>query len=172
MENLFITIVCIALIMLASVSYASSSLSSADAISNSFKTMAERVREIGRTNIIAENATTADGSAVEITLLNDGNTDLRNYSRWDVIVRYRNGATSWIPYVASAVPGTAPGWWSDNGTFLNGSPDVFEPGILNPGETLKINVYPNPAVGKDTSTLVVISTDNGVNTQKEFNWTW
>jgi hypothetical protein len=168
MENLFITIVCIALIMLASVSYASSSLSSADAIGNSFKTMAERVREIGRTNIIAENTTTADGSAVEITLRNDGNTALRNYSRWDVIVRYANGTTTWIPYQAA----DGRGWWSDNGTFLNGSPDVFEPGILNPGETLKINVYPNPAVDKDTTTMVVVSTDNGVNTQKVFNWTW
>jgi hypothetical protein len=165
MENLFITIVCIALILLATVSYATSSLSSADLISNSFKTMVERARVISRTDIIAENATTTDGSEVEVTLSNDGNTSLRNFSRWDVIVRYQGGATAWIPYSASAIPG-----WSDNGTFFNGSPDVFEPGILNPAETLKINVRLLPAVANNTTNLAIISTDSGVKTQKSFGW--
>jgi archaellum component FlaF (FlaF/FlaG flagellin family) len=166
MENLFITIVCIALILLATVSYATSSLSSADMISNSFKKTVERAREIGRTDISATGAiTSTGGSAVVVTLRNDGNTSLRNFSRWDVIVKYQNGATAWIPYAASAVPG-----WSDNGTFLNGSPDVFEPGIFNPAETLKINVRLSPAVADNTTNLAVISTDSGVNTQIIFGW--
>ncbi len=166
MENLFITIVCIALILLATVSYATSSLSSADLISNSFKTMVEKARQIGRTDISATGAlTNADGSAVAVTLRNDGNTALRNYKRWDVIVRYYNGDTRWIPYSASAVPG-----WSDNGTYLNGSPDIFEPGILNPAETLKINVRLSPKVTENTTNLAIISTDNGVTTQGYFGW--
>ena len=57
MENLFITIVCIALILLATVSYATSSLDSADMISNSFKTMLEKAGEISRTEITATGAT-------------------------------------------------------------------------------------------------------------------
>jgi hypothetical protein len=165
MENLFITIVCIALILLATVSYATSSLGSADLISNSFKAMVERAGEISRTEIIAENATTADGSAVLVTLSNDGNTALRNFSRWDVIIRYQNGTTAWIPYSASATPG-----WSDNGTFLNGGADIFEPGILNPAETLKINVRLSPAVADNTTNLAIISTDSGVKTQRSFGW--
>jgi len=165
MENLFITIVCIALILLATVSYATSSLSSADMISNSFKAMVERAREMSRTDIIAENATTADGTTVEITLSNGGNTALRNFSRWDVIVRYQGGTTVWVPYSASATPG-----WSDNGTFLNGGADIFEPGILNPAETLKIIMRLSPAVTEDTTNLAVISTDNGINTQIAFGW--
>ena len=166
MENLFITIVCIALILLATVSYATSSLSSADMISNSFKNAVERARVISRTDIRAENATTtANGSEVEVTLSNDGNTALRNFSRWDVIVRYQNGATAWIPYSASATPG-----WSDQGTFLNGSADIFEPGILNPAETLKIKMRLSPAVAKSTTNLAIISTDSGVKTQRSFGW--
>lgn len=166
MENLFITIVCIALILLATVSYASSSLSSADEITSSFKSAVERARDISRTDISATGAVTnAGGSNVEFMLKNIGNTSLRNYSRWDVIVRYQNGATIWIPYAAASVPG-----WSDNGTFLNGSPDVFEPGILNPSETLKIDVRLSPAVAENTTNLAVISTDNGVNTQIAFGW--
>jgi len=165
MENLFITIVCIALILLATVSYATSSLSSADMISNSFKMMVERAGEISRTEITATGATTADGSAVEVTLRNDGNTALRNFRRWDVIVRYQGGTAIWIPYSASAVPG-----WSDNGTFLNGGADIFEPGILNPAETLKIKMRLLPAVADNTTNLAVISTDSGVKTQRSFGW--
>jgi hypothetical protein len=165
MENLFITIVCIALILMATVSYASSALSSADAITNSFKNAAERARVIGRTDITATGATTVDGSEVEVTLRNEGNTSLRNFRKWDVIVRYQDGATLWVPYSASAVPG-----WSDNGVFLNGRPDIYEPGIFNPAETLKINVRLAPSVADNTTNLAVISTDNGVNTQIAFGW--
>ena len=166
MENLFVTIVCIALILLATVSYATSSLDSADLISNSFKTMAERARQAGRTDITATGAlTNADGSVVAVTLRNDGNTALRNYKKWDVIVRYQGGDTKYIRYSASAVPG-----WSDNGTYLNGRPDIFEPGILNPAETLKINVRLSPKVTENTTNLAVISTDSGVNTQIAFGW--
>jgi hypothetical protein len=165
MENLFITIVCIALILLATVSYATSSLDSADMISNSFKTMLEKAGEISRTEITATGATTANGSDVEITLSNDGNTALRNFRRWDVIVRYQGGATVWVPYSASATPG-----WSDNGTFLNGGADIFEPGILNPAETLKIMMRLSPAVTENTTNLAVISTDSGVKTQRSFGW--
>jgi len=166
MENLFITVVCIALILLATVSYASGALTSADMITNSFKNTAERVREIGRSDITAAEAiTNHDGSEVEITLRNDGNTSLRNFSRWDVIVRYQDGGTQWIPYSVTAVPG-----WSDSGIFLNGGPDIYEPGILNPAETLKINVRLLPAAADNTTNLAMISTDNGVNTQIAFGW--
>ena len=166
MENLFITIVCIALILLATVSYATSSLDSADLISNSFKNAVARAGEISRTEITATGATTADGgSEVEVTLKNDGNTAVRNFSRWDVIVRYQGGTTVWIPYSASAVPG-----WSDNGTFLNGGADIFEPGILNPAETLRITMRLSPAVADNTTNLAIISTDSGVKTQRSFGW--
>jgi hypothetical protein len=165
MENLFITIVCIALILLATVSYASSALSSADAITNSFKNAAERVRVIGRTDITATGATTVNGSEAEVTLRNSGNTDLRNFNKWDVIVKYQNGATVWIPHSASAVPG-----WSENGIFLNGSPEIFEPGIVNPTETLIIKVRLSPSVAENTTNLAVISTDSGVNAQIAFGW--
>lgn len=165
MENLFITIVCIALILLATVSYATSSLDSADLISSSFKAMVERAGEISRTHITATAATTADGSEVEVTLSNNGTTALRNFSRWDVIVRYQDGTTVWVPYSASATPG-----WSDNGTFLNGSADIFEPGIFNPEETLKINLRLSPAVAENTTNLAVVSTDSGVKTQRSFGW--
>jgi archaellum component FlaF (FlaF/FlaG flagellin family) len=166
MENLFITIVCIALILLATVSYATSSLDSADMISNSFKMMLEKAGEISRTEITATAAATAaSGSEVEVTLSNDGNTALRNFRRWDVIVRYQGGTTVWVPYSASATPG-----WSDNGTFLNGGADIFEPGILNPAETLKIKMRLSPAVAENTTNLAVISTDNGVKTQRSFGW--
>jgi len=164
MENLFITIVCVALILLGTVSYATSSLSAVDVVAGSLKETTEQAMEIGRTDITATEATTVNGTEVEVTLSNSGNTALRNFSKWDVIIRYQNGTTQWIPYSA-AVPG-----WSINGIFLNGSPEVFEPGIFNPAETLEINVSLSPAVADNTTNLAVISTDNGVNTRITFGW--
>lgn len=163
MENLFIAVACIALILMATVSYASSALSSADLITNSFKDSAERSREIFRSDITATGATTADGSNIELTLVNTGNTSLRNYGRWDVIFRYQDGTTLWLPYSAVDRPG-----WINEGTYYNGVADLYRPGILDPQETLKIQVRLSSAVAENTTSVAVVSTDTGVSTQIMF----
>lgn len=165
MENLIITIACIALILLGTASFATSSLNSVDTLSSSWKQAEAKAQEINRTDISAiDSQTLANGSEIDITIRNEGNTSLTSFNKWDVIIRYQNGSTQWIPY-----SGSTPGW-SVSGIYLNGNPEIFEPNILNPDETMVINIRLSPLVSENTTNLAIISTDNGVNIQTTFGW--
>ena len=40
--------------------------------------------------------------------------------------------------------------------------EIFEPGILNPGEEMVIEAKVNPVIGLSTSNMVVTSTPSGI----------
>ncbi len=46
--------------------------------------------------------------------------------------------------------------------------DVFEPGILNTGETVEILIRVNPVVAAATTNLAIIGTEKGVTVQTYF----
>jgi archaellum component FlaF (FlaF/FlaG flagellin family) len=165
MENIFVTIICIALIILGGVSYATSALNSVDTLAVSWKlaeAYAQETRETGVQTIGSE--THDNGSNVDISLQNDGNQALLNYEKWDVIVRYQDGGAVWVPYT-TATPG-----WSISGIYYNGNPEIYEPNIFNPMETMTINIRLSPAVSENTTNLATISTYNGIYSQIPFGW--
>ncbi len=164
MENLIITIACIALILIGTASFATSSLNSVDILASSWRQAEAKAQVINRTDITASSSQTLNnGSELDVTIKNDGNTSLIDFDKWDVIIRYQNGATQWVPY-SSSTPG-----WSITGIYLNDYPEVFEPNILNPDETMVIKVNLSPVVSENTTNLALISTDNGVSTQITFS---
>lgn len=146
---------------------AQSSFSSIDAVSSSWKEMGERAGEIRRTELSVVNATTQDGGAlVDITLGNEGQKALDSYALWDVIMQYYDGGGSyhiqWLPYIEGA-PGNNE--WTVEGIYLDasgGTPEVFEPGMLNPGEEMVVRIRLEPSVGSNTTNWAVISTFNGI----------
>jgi archaellum component FlaF (FlaF/FlaG flagellin family) len=165
MENIFITIVCIALIILGGVSYAASALNSVDKLTVSWKTAEAYAQETRETDVKAISSETYDsGSNIAISLENNGNQSLVNFNKWDVIVRYQDGGATWIPYTTST-PG-----WSISGIFYNGQSEVYEPNIFNPSETMTINIRLSSGVSANTTNLATISTYNGIHSQIPFGW--
>jgi archaellum component FlaF (FlaF/FlaG flagellin family) len=165
MENIFITIVCIALIILGGISYATSTLNSVDKLTTSWKIAEASALETKQTDIRATSSETLDsGSTVYISLENSGNLSLANFNKWDVIVRYQDGDTVWLPY-STSTPG-----WSITGIYYNGSPEIYEPNILNPEETMDINIKLSPGVSSNTTNLATVSTYNGIYSQITFGW--
>jgi hypothetical protein len=67
----------------------------------------------------------------------------------------------WIPYTPGAL---ASDTWT-TGAFTD---DIFEPGILNPGEQMEIIVRVNPVVGAGTTNKAVLSSEFGVTVQTMF----
>ncbi len=106
MENLVITLVCIALLIMGAVTFSMSALTSMSTVADALRVDESLSRDILNTGIRCQSsATTDNGSTVTIDVENDGKKALANYAAWDVIVRYQDGGTVWIPYSTST-----PGW--------------------------------------------------------------
>ncbi|MDD5093382.1 MAG: hypothetical protein PHV74_03245 [Dehalococcoidia bacterium] len=61
--------------------------------------------------------------------------------------------------------------WTSRGIYLNAGasePEMLEPGILNPGEEMIIQLQVIPAIGANTTNQVIISAPNGVSTSAIF----
>jgi hypothetical protein len=67
-----------------------------------------------------------------------------------------------LPYAAS---NPADGQWTSANIYLNAHqliPEVYEPGILNPGEEIILQVKLSPAIGAGKTIQATFSTPNGV----------
>ncbi len=128
MENFAITLVCIALLIAAAVSMSMAALNAVNTTADALRQEEVTSRDMVNTSIACENATTSPGgNSVALYVANMGNTSLANYAAWDVIVRYQDGGTYWIPYSA-ATPGWTTGAFFFPGQAGNIPAQYFEPG--------------------------------------------
>ena len=154
-------------------SYAS--LDAQDNMQEAWREMETRLDDQARTRLTLVDVQVADGgSAVRVTLRNDGDTKLFDYEHWDAILHYYDGSAQyyvdWLPYRDSTT--VTSNQWTVSGIYVDaelGIPEAYEQGILNPGEEVVLQVNPSPAVGADTTNLLVFSTDNGARSTVMFS---
>lgn len=160
MENLIITLACISLILFGAANMMMVSLNSVDAFSQSWSTIQKLANERSLTKITATSAeANPQGDLVTVKLLNEGNTSLCQFARWDVFLRYGDGDTVRLTYGQ-----TAPGWNISSISF-QGLPETVQPGILDPGEETNIVLRLSTPVSENTTNMVTVSTHNGVTTR-------
>jgi archaellum component FlaF (FlaF/FlaG flagellin family) len=166
MENGIPALLIAAVLMLSTVFLARGGFVGMDAVGQSLKQSETSIGEQNRTGLTAS-AESIDGSGTNltVTVLNNGQTDIGQFAQMDVVVQYFDESgiryDKWIPYTSGALG-------ADTWTTSNFQNDVFEPGILNPGESMDIVVRVNPAVGAGTTNLAIIGTGNGVTMQTLF----
>jgi hypothetical protein len=99
-----------------------------------------------------------DGNEFGFRMINNNLEKLWDFKNFDVIITYENTG---IIYTETLTYADCP---VDVGTWCLGSffDDYFQPGILNPGETVNINVKINNDLEPDTILFIVVSTPNGV----------
>jgi archaeal flagellar protein FlaF len=166
MENGLPALLIGAILMLATVLMARGGFLGADAIGQELRQSEERYGQQNRTGLSVTAASIdPSGANITLTVRNDGQTVISDYSKMDVVVQYFGETGTrydkWIPYTSGAL---AANTWK-TGTFTN---DVFEPNILNSGESMQILIRVNPVVGPATTNLAVIGSEKGVTTQTYF----
>jgi hypothetical protein len=81
-------------------------------------------------------------------------------------VQYQDSSVSYLTYTASYPP--ADNEWTVKGIYTSGeTPEIFDPGVLDPGELMIVSVMLNPAVGSGETCRITISTPNGVKSQTQ-----
>ena len=167
MENGIPALLIAAILMLSTVFMARGGFVGMDAVGQQLKQSETAIGAQNRTSLEATGSSIdPTGANITITVLNNGQTNVSQYAQMDVVLQYfdENGVRydKWIPYTSGAL--NADTWTT--GTFTN---DVFEPGILNPGESMEVTVRVNPPVGAGTTNRAVIGTENGVTLQTYFS---
>jgi hypothetical protein len=169
-ETAFVSIICIALLVIGGMTMSRGFLSSIDNTSANIDTISQRNEQIMRTNISVEEITQPSSNTLELRLSNIGQVKLADYAKWDVIVHHMDDDNkyyvTWLPYKASG-PGNNE--WTVEGIYTrSGQPEVFEPGIFNPDEELVIEGIIDPQIKTGSENLIIVTTPNGVTITKSF----
>ncbi len=170
METVFVSMICIVLIVVGGMTMAGGFLNSLDNTSANIDLVSQRNEQIMRTNLSIIEVNQISSYRVEVIIENIGQVKLAEFSKWDVIVHHRGddkkNHVAWLPYV-SGNPGDNE--WSVEGIYtLNGTDEVFEPDIFNPGEEMILEMRLYPGIDPGSENLINITSPNGVTVSKAF----
>jgi hypothetical protein len=172
MSNVVVTIFVFALMLVAVMTWSQASFGSMDSGAQALKQLAETAAEVTRTDIGIADAQ-EQGAFVEVYVRNSGEVHLAQFHDWDVITHHYDGSGNYhinrLTYTEDADPGDLQ--WTVADIYTDDSlaqQEVFEPGILNPGEVMFIKLKLSPGSGSGTTNWVVVSSHNGVATSAQF----
>ncbi len=166
MATAIATMISIALLLTGAALAAQGSFKSVGLLTEAWQQMETRTEQIGRTKLeIIDD--TQDGAVIDITLRNDGQKTLMEFSTWDVIVEYYSPAGTYyqkrLPHTGDADPGN--NQWTERGIYVNAGAleaEMFQPGILDPDEEMVIRLKLSPPPSTPMNGTVIIGTFNGV----------
>lgn len=169
MDSILPALLAVTVLVLASMSLGQSSFTSFQALGDSWQDAEERTLERLQSDITVTSVTVV-GPLVEVVVRNDGETPVLDFSRMDVVVQYTSGDLisgftnnmAYVPY--STISPLPDNTW----TALVITDDVIDPGVLNNGESVTIQVRLNPPVGTPTSNWTQVSTELGVSASSFF----
>jgi archaellum component FlaG (FlaF/FlaG flagellin family) len=167
METALITLICVAIIIVGTVTTVMTSVQSATTLSESLKEMEEQAADIRRTEIDAIDNVDVGDDDIYVTVVNDGQTDLVQFPKWDVIAQYESSGTdysTYLEYTADIDPGD--NQWTVEGIYLpDDTPEVMDLNILNPGEKVVLRIGLSPLMDSTKYGRMTVSTPNGVTSQ-------
>jgi hypothetical protein len=173
MSNAIVALVVIALMLTAALTWSQTAYTSFDSVSQALKQTTQTTQEVSRTDIRVIDAQT-QGGFVEVSVLNNGEVHLAQFAKWDVLVQYYDAAgeyhISQLSYTENPSPGDSQ--WTIVNIYTDeslGQKEIFEPGILDPGEVMLMRLSLNPLPGVATTNFVTVSSANGVATSAQFN---
>lgn len=170
METAIVSIICIALVVFGGMTMSQGFITSVDASTSGLEEISQRDETMIRTELTPMTTNMPASNTLELVLENTGQTRLSDFEKWDLIVQYYsssgNYSIQWLPYTGDTLGDNE---WEVVWIRLNGGSEVFEPGVLNPEEQIMLRAQLNPAVGANTTNMVVTATPAGVTASTYFS---
>ena len=165
MENALPTLIIGALLLVASAVMTHANLQSHDKLSQSFRDMEARLGYRVQSQLeVVGSSLDPELDTLSVSLFNAGQSRLSGYQMMDVIVIYETASgrvTKWLPFSDGAPA-------ADTWDLDSIQDDLFEPGLLNPGETAEIVVELSEPVLAGQINRIVIVSEAGVVTSTPF----
>ncbi len=170
METVIVSIICIALIVFGGMTMSQGFMTSVDASTTGLDEIGQRDETIIRTELQPLSTNMTTNNTLELILDNSGQTKLAHFNKWDFIVHYYdstgNYTVKWLPYSDDTLGDNE---WEIAWIRLNGEAEVYEPNVFNPEEQMMVRAQLNPAVGDNTTNMVVTATPSGITTLTYFS---
>jgi len=166
MESALVSMVSLALIIIASVTTMMNSFSAVNSIMDSWNSIESAADDKRRTDIAVIPPENYESSVLEVYVNNQGYVKLGSFDEWDFIVQLQNGEVYYIDFTDNISP--EENQWTVEGIYISDNltvSEVFDSDILNPGESAKLIVNLNPDIEDGTYGLLTVSTNNGVTAQ-------
>lgn len=172
MANAVVTIIIVAVLLAGVTLVADSSLKSVNGLSDAWQKMEARSGEMARSGLTVEDVS-PPAYTVDVVLENSGQVSLLQFESWDIIVEYYSDSGTYyqkrIPYTS-----TNPlliNQWTVEGIYTDAlcqNVEVIQPGLLDPGEYIQVQVRLSPAAKNNNKNRLVIATSQGVLTSMNF----
>ncbi len=164
MENAIVAIISTMLIIISSLMMTMSTLQSTSQMAAAWQSMNTTFNNMRSTSISAEGYGDYNGDDIWIKVTNDGQCNLYDFDRWDVIAQYDDGTSVYLTYLESGT--IEANQWTIAGIYtVMDYPDIFDPGILNPEEYMLMQVDMTPEINVNESARITISTSSGITDQ-------
>ena len=175
MSSLVIALVSVMVILLAMTGMVTSFTGPQAQIGETVRESSGLYGEISRTELTSLSVSVISaGATVDWSVGNIGQTQLRVYEDWDLVIVYQDSAGSGLQvnhldYTTNVSPSagewTVTGVYRDAGTL---TAEVFNPGIVDPGEEFIIRAQISPVIAASTTNTITLAVENGVTVTEQF----
>jgi archaellum component FlaF (FlaF/FlaG flagellin family) len=161
MEHAIPALVIAALIVVGGVVLAGVTNSSLDNVGQSWRDMEALSEErVGTDLTVVSTDVTSGGGDLTVVLSNRGRTAIQQPSLMDLIINYDGSDDEryvlWLPYSDNNPPG------DNQWTVDSISGDYRNPGVLDTGEDMTIQIHLNPATKDGPNRWLVLATEAGI----------
>lgn len=178
MANLVVAIFAVVIILGAMAGVASAVLEPQDQLAGSLKELGIRTGDGERTQMTFLDINVSSGgggtSIVDLDARNDGQTNLRDWVSWDVVIKWETGSSPLnvqrLTYTSAASP--AVGEWTIEGIYksdLFSTAEDYEPGIVNTSETFRVRARVSPTVAGFSDNTFTVASPHGVTLSVPFS---
>lgn len=172
MDTVIAALVVMSLLLFGGLGLAYQYLNTQETLLFAWQAMERRFEEHAHTDLAALGAETqSGGTVVEVTMRNEGEVKLADFSQWDVIVQYQasgGSVVNWLPYEEGLPAGNE---WSVSGIYVDAetlTAEAYDPDLLNPDEELVLTLRLQPAVQSGSVNRVVVVTPAGIGATSVF----
>jgi hypothetical protein len=172
MSNAIVSLILVALMIVAGMTFSKTAINAFDDMTTSWQEAESTRMETFRSDVEVV-GTVVTPERVDIHLKNSGQLPVEDYRNWDIIVQYYDSEDRYhinhLTYTANISPDS--NQWTLHNIFSSEeliAAEVFQPGILDPGEVGLLQLALAPAAGEGTLGWVILATGNGITTSVQF----
>ncbi|MDD5189767.1 MAG: hypothetical protein PHE50_01850 [Dehalococcoidales bacterium] len=170
METAIVSLVCVAILLIGTVTTVMTSFNAANKVSDSLKQWEKQSGVINGTGISLLPPANYHSGDVQLTVVNDGKIPLNDFNKWDIIVQWQSNGADQVGYLSRIESGLPAGnQWVVQGIYMSdGTPEVIEPNTLNVSEKMEIIINLSPILHRNDVAMITVSSPGGVTAQTMF----